>query len=105
MGSFQKLVVQLQPVMDQPTRVISPQNRLRLIKTPSRQNLAIGDLLSDHSPEPAQLRVDLPAGLVHTRQHTTPGSIPQCAPSGFGFARHPLDSSADAAPAHRLPET
>src|SRR6266511_6220112 len=57
MGRFQELVVQLQPVMDQPTRVVSPQNRLRLVKTPSRQNLAVGDLLRDDSPEPAQLRI------------------------------------------------
>src|SRR6266700_1858289 len=63
--------------MDQPTRVVSPQNRLRLLKTPSRQNLAEGDLLGDHAPQPAQLRVDLPAGFIHMRQHATFGGIPQ----------------------------
>ena len=34
MGRLQKFVVQLQPVMDQPTRVVNPQYRRRLGKTP-----------------------------------------------------------------------
>src|SRR5438105_2471055 len=64
MGGFQELVVQLQPVMDQPTRVVGPENRLCLGKTPSGQNLAVGDLLGDHAPQPAQLLTFQPVSSI-----------------------------------------
>ena len=45
MRRFQKFVIDLQPIMDQPARVLRSQNRRGLGKAASRQNLAVGNLL------------------------------------------------------------
>jgi len=100
MGCLQEFVIDLQTSMDQPARVFRSQNRRCLGKAAPRQNLAVGHLFRYYGPQPVQLRLHFPAGLVHIGQLASACRVPQRVPSGFGFARHPLDRPANPASAH-----
>jgi hypothetical protein len=100
MGCLDKLQVDSPAIADQKAVVIGSQQGGGLLKAAAGQDVANCDHLIGHDPQPLQLSIDLPAGLVHGVDVMFLGRLAKGLPSGLAATPCPLHRPADGTAIH-----
>src|SRR6516162_6331462 len=95
MGGPDKFPIDSPAIAHPKAVVIGAQQGGSLLKAAARQDITHRDHVIGHHPQPLQLGVDLPAGLVHGIDGMLLGGVAKRMPSGLPAARRSIHGPAD----------